>query len=132
MNSIIIIGRLVKAPDLRYTQTGTAVAGMTVAVDRKWKDGEERKADFFPVVVWSKPAENAAQYLDKGSKVAIQGRLETSNYQDKEGRTIYKTEIIAENVQYLDAKKEKTQSLESVAESFGASVVDFKDTDIPF
>lgn len=102
MNRAIIVGNLTKAPELRTTQSGVAVCTFTVAVNRRFanQDGE-READFIPVVVWRGTAENCAKHLDKGSKVAVCGALQTRSYEDGAGIKRYITEIVADEVQFL-------------------------------
>jgi single-strand DNA-binding protein len=98
LNRIILIGRLTQDPELKYTQNGTAVATFTLAVNRRFKRDE---ADFIPIVVWNKPAENCASYLGKGSQVAVEGRLQVRSYETQEGQRRYVTEVVAENVEFL-------------------------------
>lgn len=98
MNKTILIGRLTADPTLRYTQSGKAVASFTLAVNRKFKRDE---ADFIPIVVFNKPAEACANYLKKGSQVAVEGRIQTRNYENQEGKKVYVTEIVAEEVEFL-------------------------------
>lgn len=106
MNNVVLIGRLTKDPDLTYTQSGTAVCKFTLAVDRQGKDG----ADFIKIVTWNKTAENCGKYLAKGRQAAIQGRIQTGSYKSKDGHTVYTTDVIANNVQFLGSKvsEEKT------------------------
>lgn len=103
MNIAILIGRLTKDPELRYIpSTGNPVANFTIAVDRPFagKDGQ-KQADFFNIVVWGKQAENSANYLAKGSQVAVRGNIQNRSYETANGEKRYITEIIAENVQFL-------------------------------
>jgi single-strand DNA-binding protein len=99
MNRVILIGRLTRDPELRYTPNGAAVATFTVAVDRKFNRNE---ADFIPIVVWNKTAENCANYLGKGRLVAIDGRLQIRTYETQEGQKRWVTEVVAEDVRFLD------------------------------
>ena len=101
MNNVNLIGRLVKDPELRYTNTQMPVCQFTLAVDRRVKPGEERQADFIRITVFGKVAENAAKYLTKGKQAAVTGRLQTGSYQNKNGDTIYTTDVIAAEVQFL-------------------------------
>lgn len=102
LNKVIMIGRLTKDPELRYTPNGVAVCQFTLAVDRPFANQNgERGADFIPMVAWKKVAENCANYLKKGSQVAVDGRIQTRNYENNEGRKVYVTEVIAESVQFL-------------------------------
>lgn len=96
MNQVILIGRLTKDPELKYTPgSGTAVANFTIAVDNYNSKTQEKKADFIPVVVWGKQAENASQYISKGSMVAVNGRISVRSYDAKDGSKRYITEIVA-------------------------------------
>lgn len=99
MNRVILIGRLTRDPELRYTPNGTAVTTFTIAVDRKFNRNE---ADFIPIVVWNKAAENCANYLGKGRMVAVEGRLQIRSYDTQEGQKRWVTEVIADEVKFLD------------------------------
>ena len=102
MNQVILIGRLTKDPEIRYTSsTQMAVATFTVAVDRPVKAGEEKKADFPRVTVFGKQAENCEKYLAKGRLVGIHGRLQTGSYTNKDGVTVYTTDVVADRVEFL-------------------------------
>lgn len=113
MNNLTLVGRLVRDLDLRYTQNGVAFARLTVAVDKALSKEKRQElqnagkptANFVPCVVWGKLAENMANYTGKGSLVAIGGEIETGSFQDKEGRTVYTTEVRVSNVQFLESGK---------------------------
>lgn len=109
MNKVILIGRLTKDVELRYTQTNnTAVASFSLAVNRKFvKPGEERQTDFFNIVAWNKLAENISKYLFKGNQVAISGRLETRSWDDPNGQKHYVTEVIAEEIDFIGSKNKQ-------------------------
>ena len=109
MNKVILIGRLTKDVELRYTQTNnTAVASFSLAVNRKFvKNGEERQADFFNIIAWNKLAETISKYLFKGNQVAISGRLETRTWDDANGQKHYVTEIIAEEVDFIEPRNKQ-------------------------
>lgn len=109
MNKVILIGRLTKDVELRYTQTNnTAVASFSLAVNRKFvKPGEERQADFFNIIAWNKLAENISKYLFKGNQVAIYGRLETRSWDDPNGQKHYVTEVIAEEIDFIGSKNKQ-------------------------
>lgn len=109
MNKVILIGRLTKDVELRYTQTNnTAVASFSIAVNRKFvKTGEERQADFFNIIAWNKLAENISKYLFKGIQVAISGRLETRSWDDPNGQKHYVTEVIAEEIDFIGSKNKQ-------------------------
>ena len=112
MNSTLIIGRLTKDPQISYiSDTQTAVARFSVAISRgKDKDGNDKGADFPSVVVFGRQAENCERYLSKGKLVGIEGRLQTGSY-EKDGRTVYTTEVIANRVEFLewDSKEKKSE-----------------------
>ena len=99
MNTVVLIGNLARDPELRYTNNGKAVANLTVAVNRGF--GKDNEADFIRVVVWEKQAENCANYLAKGRKVAVEGRLQVSSYEAKDGSTRYSTDVVARVVEFL-------------------------------
>ena len=101
MNKVFLIGRLSRDPELRHTGTGTAVCQLSVAISRPVAAGAEPQTDFINVVVWNKQAENVAKYLAKGRQVAIEGRIQTRNYDNNEGKRTYVTEVIASNVEFL-------------------------------
>ncbi|MEN0848252.1 single-stranded DNA-binding protein [Listeria monocytogenes] len=105
MNRVVLVGRLTKDPELRYTPAGVAVTTFTLAVNRTFtnQDGE-READFINCVVWRKPAENVANFLKKGSLAGVDGRVQTRNYEGNDGKRVYVTEIVAESVQFLEPK----------------------------
>ncbi|WP_077952683.1 single-stranded DNA-binding protein, partial [Listeria monocytogenes] len=106
MNRVILVGRLTKDPDLRYTPAGAAVATFTLAVNRTFTNQQgEREADFINCVVWRKPAENVANFLKKGSMAGVDGRVQTRNYEGNDGKRVYVTEIVAESVQFLEPKQ---------------------------
>lgn len=109
MNCVVMVGRLTRDPELRFIAgSGKAVATFAIAVDRPF--AKEKTADFFNVVVWGKPAENAANYLSKGKQVAVKGYLQSGSYEDKTGQKRYVTEIVAENVEFIGGKpKESTE-----------------------
>ena len=109
MNRVILVGRLTKDPELRYTQSGKGVASFTVAVNRPFKTNGEQEADFINGVVWGKPAENLANYMKKGSQIGVDGRIQTRSYDNNEGKRVYVTEVVADSVSFLDSKG-KTQN----------------------
>ena len=105
MNKAILIGRLTKDPELRTTPTGRNVCQFSVAVSRNFTNAKgEREADFINCVVWDKQAENLVKYQKKGNQIAVEGRIQTRNYDDKDGKKVYVTEILASNISFLDSK----------------------------
>lgn len=123
MNNVILIGRLVREPELRYTSgSQMAVCRFTLAIDRRVKQGEEKKTDFPNVICFGKTAENCEKFLAKGRKVAVQGRLQTGSY-EKDGVKHYTTDVIADNVEFLEWGEktgEVTKASASVPEGFEA------------
>ena len=114
LNRVILIGRLVKEPELRYTQGQKAVCTFTLAVDRglsrqKKQEAEasgKPTADFIRITVWGVQGENASKYLHKGSQCAVQGRIQIGSYEDETGKTIYATDVFADNVEFLDSRNQ--------------------------
>lgn len=105
MNKVFLIGRLTADPELRYTNNNLPVASFSLAVNRNFQNQSgEREADFINIVVWRKQAENVKNYIGKGSQVAIDGRIQTRNYEGEDGKKRYITEVVADNVQFLDSK----------------------------
>lgn len=108
MNKAFLVGHLTKDPELKYLSNNTAVATFTIAVNRTFSNQNgEREADFINIVVWRKPAENVKKYLSKGSLVGIDGRIQTRTYDNQEGKKVYLTEVVADNVQFLGPKGQK-------------------------
>lgn len=104
LNRVILIGRLTKDPELRYTPAGVAVTQFTLAVDRQFSNQQgEREADFINIVTWRQLAETCANYLSKGRLTAVEGRIQTRHYDNNEGRRVYVTEVIADNVRFLES-----------------------------
>lgn len=105
MNKVFLIGRLTRDPELRYTSSNLPVATFSLAVNRNFtSQSGEREADFINIVVWRKQAENVKNYLTQGSQVAIDGRIQTRTYDGEDGKKRYITEVVADNVQFLDTK----------------------------
>lgn len=142
MNKVILIGRLTKDPDLRYTQTGKAVCNFTLAVDRPFSSANgEREADFINIVVWNRPAENTAKYMAKGRQCAVEGRLQIRSYEGNDGQRRYVTEVVANTVEFIggnsgargndDGFSNAGQSQGDFYEAPGDEVV-FPDEELPF
>ncbi|CAH1197367.1 MULTISPECIES: single-stranded DNA-binding protein [Paenibacillus] len=111
LNRVILIGRLTRDPELRYTPAGVAVTQFTLAVDRPFtSQGGEREADFIPVVTWRQLAETCANYLRKGRLAAVEGRIQVRNYENNEGKRVYVTEVIADNVRFLESNRDSNNS----------------------
>ena len=112
MNKVILIGRLTRNPELRYTGSNTPVATFSLAVNRSFTNQNgEREADFINCVVWRKLAEAAKNYLSQGSQVAVEGRIQTRKYQNDKGENKYITEILVENVEFLESKSKRKENV---------------------
>ncbi|MBS4207153.1 single-stranded DNA-binding protein [Bacillus sp. FJAT-50079] len=110
MNRVVLVGRLTKDPDLRYTPNGVPVATFTLAVNRTFSNQQgEREADFINCVIWRRPAENVANYLKKGSLAGVDGRIQTRNYEGQDGKRVYVTEVVADSVQFLEPRGAASQ-----------------------
>ena len=112
MNKVILMGRLTKDPEVRYTQTNnTLVANFNLAVNRRFvKQGEERQADFITIIAWNKLGEFCSKYFKKGQQVGIVGRIQTRNWEDDQGQKHYATEVVAEEAYFADSKKDDNSS----------------------
>lgn len=140
MNNVILIGRLTRNPELRYTTSQMAVATFSLAIDRPVRAGKERETDFPRVTVFGKTAENCEKYLAKGRMVAVQGSLQTGSYEDKDGKRVYTTDVLANRVEFLEwgDRPQSNGPANSGAQtnSFSADDVpdDFQalDEDVPF
>ncbi|MBR6729285.1 MAG: single-stranded DNA-binding protein [Clostridia bacterium] len=122
MNKVVLVGRLARDPELRTTQSGTAVVSFTVACDRRFvKQGEERQADFIGCVAWGKTAEFVSRYFTKGMRIALDGRIQTRTWEDQNGQKRYATEVIAEDVEFAQSKNENGGSYQAPAYSAPAA-----------
>lgn len=127
MNNVTLIGRLTKDPELRYLPNGVATCSFTLAVDRPFLKDKEREADFIPIVAWRQLAETCANYLKKGRLTAVQGRMQVRNYENNEGRRVYMTEVVANEVRFLEAPARS-----ETGESKSPPPIDITDDDLPF
>ena len=138
MNKTVLIGRLTKDPEIRYLTSGTAVTTFTLAVSRNFANQQgDKQADFIPIVVWRNLAENCAKYLAKGRLVAVLGRIQTRSYDGKDGQKRYATEVVADEVQFLDGSSgrqaQPTQPNISDDESLeGFRVIEGEEDELPF
>ncbi|MBQ6135226.1 MAG: single-stranded DNA-binding protein [Bacilli bacterium] len=135
MNKVVLIGRLTRDPELRYTGSNTPVATFTLAVNRAFSNQQgEREADFINIVVWRKQAENVKNYLTQGSQAAVEGRIQTRSYDDQNGQKRYVTEVVADNVEFLGSKNSSTNTNSmnnSLKESKDPTPYDFGDMPEP-
>lgn len=114
MNKVFLIGRLTRDPELRYTGANIPVATFSIAINRNYTgQNGEREVDYINIVVWRKLAENVKNYMRKGSQVAIDGSIRTRSYEDQNGQRRYVTEVVADNVQFLDTKSSQSQNVPS-------------------
>ena len=144
LNRVVLVGRLTKDPDLRYTPTNVPTAQFTIAVSRPFSNQQtgEREADFIPVVVWRKQAENVKNFVKKGSLVGVEGRIQVRNYEDKDGARKYVTEVVADNVVFLESKNVQDSEYQSSSQDVTKeqanddddkySNVVFANNDLPF
>ncbi|HHV63486.1 MAG TPA: single-stranded DNA-binding protein [Peptococcaceae bacterium] len=135
LNRVVLIGRLTKDPELRYTQNGIAVTSFTLAVDRNYKNAQgERETDFIPCVVFRQLAEHCANYLAKGKLAAVDGRIQVRSYEGQDGQRRWVTEVLGENVRFLSPKDNGFSSAPSITDdSFGSLAHEVSlDDDIPF
>ena len=130
MNKVILVGRLAQDPEVRYTQSGTAVANFNIAISSGY--GEHKQTDFIPIVAFKNLAEIVGNNLKKGSQVLVEGRMQVRSYETQEGQKRRVTEVIVQNVEFLGSKKSDNDGSSSdvVPESFGSEV--FPEEEIPF
>jgi len=140
MNKVVLMGRLTKDPEVRYTKTNnTMVASFSLAVNRRFAAaGEERQADFINIVAWSKTGEFCSKYFKKGQQVGIIGRIQTRTWDDENGQKRYATEVVAEEAYFADSKRDGEAS-SNFENTFGTTMsnntefqVDSSDDDLPF
>ena len=139
MNKVVLIGRLTKDPELRYTASGVAVCTFTLAVDRNFGSREgDNQADFIPIVAWRKLAETCGKYLAKGRLVAVAGRIQVRNYETQDGQRRYVTEVVADEVRFLGRNTgETSQAQDNEPQEFNQDIPEFEpiegeDDDLPF
>lgn len=105
INRVVLVGRLTKDPELKYTQSGIAITRFTLAVNRPFSNAQgEREADFINCIAWRKQAENTANFLRKGSLTGVDGRIQTSNFEGQDGKRVFMTEVVADSVQFLEPR----------------------------
>ncbi|GGE53748.1 single-stranded DNA-binding protein A [Pullulanibacillus camelliae] len=111
INRVVLVGRLTRDPELRYTPNGAAVANFTLAINRPFTNQQgDHDADFIQVVVWRRQAENTANFVGKGSLVGVEGRLQTRSYENNEGRKVFITEVVADSVQFLEPRNARANA----------------------
>ena len=137
LNSTCLVGRLTKDPELRYTPSNQAVATFSLAVNRNFKDQNgEREADFINCVIWRQQAENLANWAKKGALIGITGRIQTRSYENQQGQRVYVTEVVAEQFQLLESRKDReagqSQGYSQPNFSKQAEPIDISSDDLPF
>ena len=133
LNNVVLIGRLVRDPDMRYTPNGVAVTTFTLAADRPFTNSAgEREADFIPIVVWRQLAEACANHLRKGRLVAVQGRIQTRQYENNEGRKVNAVEVVADTVRFLERGEKSQQSGNRDPFVDDGKPIEVNDDDLPF
>ena len=134
MNSVQLIGRLTRDPEIRYTDGGASIARFSLAVDRRFKQENGADADFINIVAFGKTAEFIEKYFHKGMKIALNGRIQTGSYTDKDGKKVYATDVIAENVEFCESKGNSANNDAPAPASDGdfMSVPDGIDEELPF
>lgn len=126
INNVVLVGRLTKDPDLRYTSSGTAVATFTLAVNRNFSSQNgEKETDFINCVIWRKSAEILANYAKKGSLIGVTGRIQTRNYENQQGQRVYVTEVVADNFQLLESRNVNEQRRSATGEDFSQNQPNF-------
>src|SRR5690606_20956353 len=131
INSVVLVGRVCNDVQVRFTSSGVAVTNLTVACNRKYNKDE---TDFIKVVVWRDQAENCHKYIGKGSLIGIEGGLQVSSNEDQDGKTVWKTEVVADNVKFLDSKKREDNSSTTENDPFrqGNPIDLDQEMDLPF
>lgn len=139
INNIVLVGRMTKDAELRYTPSQVAVATFTLAVNRRFKEQNgERETDFINCVIWRQSAENLANWAKKGTLIGITGRIQTRNYENQQGQRVYVTEVVAESFQVLESRNQQqsgqgNSSQNDNSQSFSNSnPMDISDDDLPF
>jgi single-strand DNA-binding protein len=119
INKVVLVGRITKSPELKMTQSNIPFVNFTIAVNRPFKDDKgETQADFIQSIVWRRQAENTARFVKKGDLIGVEGRIQTRNYEDDNGRTIYITEVVCDSIVFLETKDTHPQTDEEIDETY--------------
>ena len=136
MNKVVLIGRLSRDPELKYTSNNTPVCQIKVAVSRPVAQGKEPETDFINVTIWNKQAENLVKYVKKGNQIAIEGRIQTRSYDNEEGKKVYVTEVLANHAEFIGNNSNKTNDNQTQTRdnktSYTAEEIDNIPIDDPF
>lgn len=138
INNVVLVGRLVRDPELRYTQSNQAVATFSLAVNRNFKSQNgEREADFINCVIWRQQAENLANWAEKGALIGITGRIQTRSYENQQGQRVYVTEVVADSFQLLESRRDHGSNSQPTVDNHQnfarqAEPMDILESDLPF
>jgi single-strand DNA-binding protein len=121
MNKVILVGRLVRAPEIRTTQSGTTIASYSLAVDRRRSSDGEKSADFINCKAFGKNAENTEKYLKKGMKIGVIGRIQTGSYENNEGKRVYTTDVIVDEQEFMESKRATAENETSSTASYSST-----------
>lgn len=132
MNCVNLMGRLTRDTELRYAQNGTCIANFTLAVNRTFKKEGQPDADFINIVAFGKTAEFVGNYFKKGMQVAVTGKIQTRNYDDKEGKKVYVTEVVADQCYFADSKRENNDGMTTVSNDSSNPFTNMNDLPLPF
>lgn len=132
MNDVVLIGRLTKDPELRYTASQMPVCTFTLAVDRQVKKEGAPTADFIRITVFNKPAENCSRFLSKGREAAVQGYIQTGSYKDRDGKTVYTTDVIANRVEFIGGRGQAAEPAPAVKNDIPDGFEEIDESDVPF
>ncbi|MBD7984437.1 single-stranded DNA-binding protein [Sporosarcina sp. Sa2YVA2] len=142
INSTVLVGRLTKDPELKYSQGGVAICRFTLAVNRTFKTQDGKDADFIQIVCFNKQAENVSNFLSKGSLAGVEGRIQTGSYDGQDGKRVYTTEVIADSVQFLEPKRQDGQTPQQNQQNYQrqdndpfqntGAPIEVSDEDLPF
>lgn len=134
LNVVVLTGRLTKDPELKTTPSGVYVLGFSIAVERRYRSGEDRQTDFINIVAWRKTAEFISKYFKKGQMIAIEGSLQSRKYQDKDGNNRTAVEVVANNAQFADYKRNDDSSNTEAITANGTDFIEIEadQEDLPF
>ena len=132
LNRVVLIGRLARDPELRYTPSGVAVTQFTLAVERPYSKDKEKQADFIPVLAWRQTAENCANYLRKGRLAAVDGQIQTRSYKNNEGKQVYVTEVVADNVRFLEPANKNDSRRQNDPFMDDGNPIEISEDNLPF
>ncbi len=130
INRVVLVGRMTRDPELRRTNTGSAVTSFTLALNRNYQSADGVQADYIPCVVWNKSAENVEKYCSKGSLVGVEGRLRSRNYENAQGQKVYVVEVVCDSVQFLETKASRERAAQAQPQVSQDNFYDMKTVDL--